>query len=136
MKIRQGFVSNSSSTSFLCEVCGEVESGMDMSLDDAGMYECTNGHTFCVAHAIGNSVVGEDGEKILTERSLVLEEGDEYNIPAENCPCCSFKELSSFDLTKYLLWKTNMSKEAIAEEIRGRFANYKTFQDYLEGKHI
>ena len=52
MKIRKGFVSNSSSSSFVCDVCGYTESGWDMSLDEAEMYECENGHTFCEGHII------------------------------------------------------------------------------------
>lgn len=51
MKIRKGFVSNSSSSSFTCDVCGENCSGMDMGLKDAEMYECEEGHTFCESHA-------------------------------------------------------------------------------------
>lgn len=47
MKIRAGFVSNSSSSSFICDVCGRVESGWDLPMADAMMFECTNGHTFC-----------------------------------------------------------------------------------------
>ncbi len=50
MKIRAGFVSNSSSSSFLCDVCSRTESGMDMSLSDAGMSQCINAHTFCDEH--------------------------------------------------------------------------------------
>ena len=46
MKIRTGFVSNSSSSSFICEVSGEDYSGMDAGLEDAEMYQCTAGHTF------------------------------------------------------------------------------------------
>ena len=52
MKIRNGFVSNSSSSSFTCEVCGETQSGMDMSRSEAGMVECENGHTFCESHEL------------------------------------------------------------------------------------
>lgn len=52
MKLRKGFVSNSSSSSFICDVCGYTESGWDMCLDEAGMYECENGHTFCEGHII------------------------------------------------------------------------------------
>lgn len=45
MKTRLGFVSNSSSSSFVCDLTGRVESGYDMPLTDAGMFECINGHT-------------------------------------------------------------------------------------------
>lgn len=31
VKFRNGFVSNSSSSSFICEICGEEESGYDIS---------------------------------------------------------------------------------------------------------
>lgn len=45
MKIRNGFVSNSSSSSFICDVCGTVECGYDASMSDFGMINCENGHT-------------------------------------------------------------------------------------------
>ena len=50
MKIRNGFVSNSSSSSFICDVCGHNESGYDISLEDCEMYECVHGHVFCEDH--------------------------------------------------------------------------------------
>ena len=52
MKIRNGFVSNSSSSSFICEVCNEELIGRDVCLSDAEMYMCVNGHTFCESHAL------------------------------------------------------------------------------------
>ena len=50
MKTRSGFVSNSSSTSFTCDVCGTTESGWDASASDCGMCECEVGHVFCEGH--------------------------------------------------------------------------------------
>lgn len=47
MKIRNSFVSNSSSTSFTCNACGENVIGRDMGLSEAEMFECENGHTIC-----------------------------------------------------------------------------------------
>jgi hypothetical protein len=47
MKYRTGFVSNSSSTSFTCCICGNTESGMDLCLSDAQMCECEHGHIMC-----------------------------------------------------------------------------------------
>lgn len=51
MKIRNGFVSNSSSSSFMCDFCGDIESGYDCSLSDFNMTECEHGHTFHDCHA-------------------------------------------------------------------------------------
>jgi hypothetical protein len=45
MKTRQGFVSNSSSSSFICDISGDVESGWDANLSDVGFVQCINGHT-------------------------------------------------------------------------------------------
>jgi len=50
MKIRTGFVSNSSSSSFTCEFCGREDSGWDMTASEAEMCECENGHVICQSH--------------------------------------------------------------------------------------
>ncbi len=60
MKKRLGFVSNSSSSSFICDVSGEDYSGMDAGLEDAEMYQCTEGHTFLEQYLEGNI---EEAEK-------------------------------------------------------------------------
>ena len=52
MKIRNGFVSNSSSSSFICDVSGTDASGWDMCLEEANMYQCENGHTFLREYAV------------------------------------------------------------------------------------
>jgi hypothetical protein len=45
MKKRLGFVSNSSSSSFVCDLSGNCEGGYDCGLSDVDMFECENGHT-------------------------------------------------------------------------------------------
>ncbi len=52
MKIRTGFVSNSSSSSFICQVTNEVYSGYDSSIDDFGLVKCENGHLFHEDHLV------------------------------------------------------------------------------------
>ncbi len=46
MKSRIGFVSNSSTSSYVCYVCNETEEGRDASPGELGMKECVHGHTF------------------------------------------------------------------------------------------
>lgn len=66
MKIRSGFVSNSSSSSFICDLCGETRSGWDMSLNEAGMTQCEHGHTLCDEHYInGGDLSTDDKQKFL-----------------------------------------------------------------------
>jgi hypothetical protein len=50
MKIRKGFVTNSSSSSYICDYCNRAEAGYDLGIEDADMYECENGHVLCRYH--------------------------------------------------------------------------------------
>jgi len=55
-------VSNSSSSSFTCGISGRTESGWDMGLIDAEMYECVNGHTMGDSYVTGNlQALAEEG---------------------------------------------------------------------------
>lgn len=47
MKIRLGFVSNSSTSSYICTCCSSVEAGFDLCREEAGFYMCENGHDLC-----------------------------------------------------------------------------------------
>lgn len=112
-KIRQGFVSNSSSSSFICDVCGRSESGWDISPGEAEMYNCENDHTFCL-----DEIVKPIPEKYLDEDSPNYNEDITYNyaIPEEFCPVCTFRVCIEWDMKQYLTKKYgDDSEEAFAE---------------------
>lgn len=91
MKVRHGFVSNSSSSSFICDVTSEERQGMDISLEDAGMYCCENEHYFLEEFLIGDIPEDKDDEY-----------DGRYEIPAKHCPICSFKYLMESSMVLYI----------------------------------
>lgn len=111
MKIRKGFVSNSSSSSFVCDVCNHDESGWDMCLEDVGMVGCENGHVFCEEHLIEE----------------IPEDIDDYDVPEKYCPVCSFSEITDGDISLYLKQKYRITDEEIKKELKERFSSYKDF---------
>lgn len=52
MKFRLDYVTNSSSSSYVCEICGRTESGWDLCLSECDMMQCINGHVFCCNEAL------------------------------------------------------------------------------------
>lgn len=153
MKIRNGFVSNSSTSSFTCEVCGRTETEWDsVSLSDLGFVRCVNEHMFCDEEAVADSeeVEGKYGER---------------GLPAECCPICTFSVFSESDLKRYLkiltkipedeafaqvkamnkrrrvlrtneyimyaCTKGNFNKDTLLAETKAKYGTYEAFKAYL-----
>jgi len=115
MKIRNRFVSNSSSSSFTCAVCGNTQSGYDMSLNDFEMSRCENGHII-------------DNE-CLDQRiyELIKEEGNKHDFSIEYCPICQFEVLDDADALKFLYHVLGYSGKAILEDIKKKYGDYDKF---------
>ena len=125
MKIRNGFVSNSSSSSFICDICGASEVGYDSVPSDLGMDFCEHGHLFCQSHL----------KKI--DKEITRKEDDFYYggeaVTEDCCPVCTLKDIHDSLLLRYLLHKTETTKQAIIDEIQETFKNIDEVIKYLEG---
>ena len=98
MKIRLGFVSNSSSASFVCDFCGEkryYDSDGDFGDPDDSMCKCKNDHIMCKEHT--NVPKGYHPEKWT-------------KVPSAFCPLClgGFPKLLDHLCKKYNI---NLTKE-------------------------
>lgn len=140
MKIRKGFVSNSSSSSFVCEICGESEGGYDLSPRDANMACCENNHYMCLSHLtfkLDDLESGNDDEEskfklgeFCEKNNLTIPEtpienldldsiSSGYEIPKEWCPICNLNHISGDTIVSYI--STKMDIPAIEAEIRNNF---------------
>jgi len=124
MKKRLGFVSNSSSSSFICVICGGIEGGFDCGLEEVEMLECAAGHEF---HE--DCMLKEDLEKIDFE-----EEDSRYGVDISLCPICSMKQLLEEDGYAFLKIKNGISEKEVVAEVNEKFDTYKDFKEYLKEK--
>ncbi len=148
MKFRKDFVTNSSSSSYICEICGRNESGYDLSLSDCEMMECVNGHIFCCDEALERPTKQEMLKMIMEnewhkekwdgairsyrdfseEELIVMDEdtlfdgfcsdGYNYDVPECMCPICQFIEYSEYDLSTYLLKEYGVSRDEVFAEVK------------------
>jgi hypothetical protein len=106
MKIRNGFVSNSSSSSFICSVCGESETYYD-GLEEAGAIQCEG--QWHIFH-----------EDCVKKFDLEFTEDRNYGkcVTRASCPICNLSVLPDSDELTFLREKYKMSKDEILTELR------------------
>lgn len=135
MKIRNGFVSNSSSSSFICDVCGYESGGYgDASLADVDMCVCENDHLFCSQHAVNTDrfvFIKNTNRRSYDSFEEALMD-DRHNIPEIYCPICSLKKITDDDMLKYLLKKYHTNKEEVSDEIREIYKTYTNFKTFIK----
>ncbi|NPV13095.1 MAG: hypothetical protein HPY57_15115 [Ignavibacteria bacterium] len=134
MKIRKGFVSNSSSSSFVCDVCGQDVSGWDMSLHDAEMYQCENGHTFCEDHAI-NFEFNREFAIALVEKSINKTKKAIENYGAKDYYVDSLKE-NEETLKKLTLCEEDLDYDEIIEQHEYRYELPAQYCPICQMEHI
>ena len=106
MKVRLGFVTNSSSSSYICAACGRAESGMDLDIADVYMCVCENGHEFC--------------DDCLPEGSEFLNEDSDmrYNFPSEHCPVCNLILIPDYLISSYIKKISTITEQDVLASIK------------------
>lgn len=122
MKIRTGFVSNSSSSSFVCEITGTVESGMDLSLEDAGMYECINGHIFLDKFLI----------EVSNDPDIILQQIVELSKINEDAALTLYGGKTSYSWRQKEQLKADFSKILYLNVTKGFEAALKEFENHYD----
>ena len=79
MKMRNGFVSNSSSSSFVCDVSGESYEGYDGDYGDIQECSCVNGHTFSNDYYIEVTKPAFEPD-IATKRQFMIDESKDVKV--------------------------------------------------------
>ncbi len=131
MKVRNGFVSNSSTSSFICDICGEVESGYDMSPEEAGMFACEKGHYIhhkCIENMDKAKQYNEVYIKDFLKELRDHQETDDYDsseMDKKYCPICQKVFINDSDLLEYIVKKNNIDITDIRKEIRKNYSKGK-----------
>ena len=142
MKIRNGFVSNSSASSFTCDLCGQTETGWDLGPTTF----CDNGHDFCEECMEPSNIIPylqellDQGEKAIVEaygpetledlkedaieKTITIDDfydywlGGDPQFPESMCPICNFEIPCERDIAKYLSKTTDITRDEVFVEIK------------------
>lgn len=122
MKTRESLVSNSSTSSFICIGCGEVEAGMDLCLDECYMFRCVSCdgtfHESCV----------KIPDELKVEFSEALSE-NRYEMDEKYCPRCQMKQLDTDDVLKFCEMKHGLTHDVIVTMMKDEYGSRSNFID-------
>lgn len=161
MKLRTSFVSNSSSSSYVCDITGEAFEVQDSCFRDAGLVQCPNGHVFKeefilplknefpvreqMLIALDNHTDSKKECDAFRKLSLpdlqkkysdvVMEVGDDYYCKPCQCPLCTLTRVTDSELLEFMFKSLKTTRAAVMGAINEKFdTDHKAFQKYLKTK--
>ena len=162
MKIRTSFVSNSSSSSYVCDITGEAFEVQDSCFRDAGLCQCPNGHVFKLEFLLPLKNEFPPREKMLADLDEITDskaecaqfrkfgfeqlrekyseeimniEGDDYYCKISQCPLCTLTRITDSDLLTYIFKTGKATREIWLAGIRTQFGtDYEAFKKYINSK--
>lgn len=126
MKTREGFVSNSSTSSFICNVCGGIEGGMDACYEDVYMWSCAS----CGSEFHDHCVKPEDSD--LKEELAQAINSSRCDVDKKFCPVCALKILTEEDEMLYYRIKYGYSNKNALEAIKEEYGTFDNFMDEVK----
>jgi hypothetical protein len=122
MRIRTAFVSNSSSSSYVCEVCSQAAVVYDgESLENQGMAECGFGHIMCAGHLPDSyETYNDHGNDDLYGK-----------VKKEFCPVCTMKTLRDDDVYNYIIKVLGIKEDEVRKEIHSKFKSHDKLIEFL-----
>lgn len=118
MKTRKDFVTNSSSTCYICEICGELEEAYDRE----SLSRCENGHTFdtdCL-HGFLRTKYPKEWENDDVEMF-------DDKLKEKYCPICTLAQINDDVVLDYLMYKFKLDINDIHKEICEGFKDLDSF---------
>ena len=135
MKIRTGFVSNSSSSSFVCDICGGIESDRDCGPSEFDMLECEMGHVYhryCLELDEQEKIDKLVEDYVEIQRSGKLSDREvSDSVPQSLCPVCNLKHINDHFLLAYALKSQGADKEGLIDSIKRQFKTENELDKYL-----
>ena len=151
MKYSVAFISNSSSSSYVCDICHNCDSAYDASPSDLGFYECKkSGHIVCQGDHWDYERDNEDQEKMNNNDQKSSQEdededeeqqistdsdhesSDDCDTIDHNCPLCMCCNITDSDLLRVYEKISGINISGLKQRIYSSFQDSNQFELWMQ----